>query len=149
MCVASLGTSEVRIQMATANETRNDSVLSNPQTAVALLVGAVLAVVGIAAPVVAGQSGEFVVFGRNYLHDAIHLLSGVAGLLAGYYAGGRFAKQYNVVLGVTYAFVTVLGFVLADLMAELLAINTADNFLHLALALVFLAVGFGIGSGRN
>lgn len=135
--------------MATTNENRNDSLLSNPQTVVAILVGAVLALIGIAAPIAVGQSGEFLGFGRNYLHDAVHLLSGVAGLLAGYYAGGKFAKEYNIALGITYALVLVFGLVLTDLMVDLLAINTADHFLHLGLAIVFLAVGFGVGSGRR
>lgn len=131
--------------MATTTETTDAQEPGNAQTTVALLFGAVLAVVGIAAPVVAGSEGTFVVFGRNYLHDAVHLLSGVAGLAAGYYAGGRYARKYNVVLGVTYALVTVLGSALAGLMADLLAANAADNFLHLALALVFLGVGFAAG----
>lgn len=131
--------------MATANETADEGGLSNPQTAVAVLFGAVLALVGIAAPLVAGASGEFIVFGRNYLHDFVHLASGVAGLAAGYYAGGQYAGGYNKLLGVVYALVTLLGFALSGLMADLLAINFADNVLHLALALVFLGVGFAFG----
>ncbi len=119
--------------------------MSNIQVTVALLFGAVLALVGVLGPVLGGQSGELIIFGRNYLHDAIHLLSGVAGLAAGYYAGGEFAEGYNKTLGVVYLLVTVLGFVLFDLFANLIALNMADNFLHLALAVAFLAVGFALG----
>lgn len=133
--------------MATTTETSNETGLSNAQVAVAVLFGAVLALIGIVAPVVEGQSGTFLGFGRNYLHDAIHIFSGVAGLAAGFYAGGRFAREYNITLGVVYALVTVLGFVFFEFFADLIALNTADNFLHLALALVFLAVGFGLGAG--
>lgn len=127
----------------TTNTTRTDGT-NNVQVAVALLFGAVLALVGILGPVVAGQSGELLVFGRNYPHDAIHLLSGLAGLGAGYYAGGKFAGDYNKTLGVVYALVTVLGFVLFETFQDLIALNTADNYLHLALAVAFLSVGFAL-----
>lgn len=56
--------------MATTAETTQTEQQSNGQVTVAIVFGAVLALVGIAAPVVAGSSGEFVVFGRNYLHAA-------------------------------------------------------------------------------
>lgn len=135
--------------MATANETRDETGVSNPQIAIAILFGAVLALVGVIAPIFAGSSGELLIFGRNYLHDGVHLLSGLAGIGAGYYAGGKFAREYNVALGIVYAVVTLAGFVFFDLLADLLALNTADNVLHLALALVFLGVGFGVGRGGD
>lgn len=132
--------------MAEANVTAGEAGGTNDiQMTVALLFGAVLALVGVLGPVLGGANSELIIFGRNYLHDAIHLLSGVAGLAAGYYAGGQYAGQYNKALGVVYALVTVLGFVLFDLFAGLIALNTADNFLHLALAVAFLAVGFALG----
>jgi hypothetical protein len=84
----------------------------NPPVLTAVLVGGVLALVGVVAPLVAGPRGEFVVFGRNYLHDGVHLLTGLAGLVAGVYAGGRFAHQYAVGLGVVYLLVAVAGMVL-------------------------------------
>jgi hypothetical protein len=132
--------------MAQATETANaGGIGDSPQTIVAVLFGAVLALVGVLGPVLGGASGELIIFGRNYLHDAIHLLSGLAGLAAGYYAGGQYASEYNKALGVVYLLVTILGFVLFDLFANLIALNTADNFLHLALAVVFLGVGFALG----
>lgn len=120
-------------------------VLGRPQTIVAIGFGAVLALVGVLGPALAGPEGELLLFGRNYLHDAVHLGSGVAGLAAGYYAGGRFAATYNKAIGAVYLLVTVLGFLLFDLLATLIALNAADNVLHLALAVAFLVVGFGIG----
>ncbi|WP_276261097.1 DUF4383 domain-containing protein [Haloglomus litoreum] len=132
--------------MAQATETSTSGGIGDsPQTIVAVLFGAVLALVGVLGPVLGGASGELIIFGRNYLHDAIHLLSGLAGLVAGYYAGGQYAAEYNKALGVVYLLVTILGFALFDLFADLIALNTADNFLHLALAVVFLAVGFALG----
>lgn len=105
--------------------------------------GAILALLGILAPLVTGERGVFL--GRNFLHDIVHIGSGVAGLAAGYYAGGTFADEYNIGMGLTYGLVTRLGFVAFEFMNDLLAINTADNYFHLALALVFLATGFLAG----
>lgn len=132
--------------MANATQTRQNDGIDNVQMAVALLFGAVLALVGALGPALAGSESNLIIFVRNYLHDAIHLLSGLAGIGAGYYAGGKYAAAYNKTLGAVYALVMVLGFVFVGLFAELIALNTADNFLHLALALVFLAVGFGFSA---
>lgn len=116
---------------------------------VAIVFGAVLALVGIAAPFLAGATGDFIVFGRNYLHDAVHLLSGVAGLWAGYAAGGGYARAYNKLLGVVYLLVTVVGFVFLDVFADVIALNAADNLLHLALAVAFLVVGYGLSDSTT
>jgi glucose uptake protein GlcU len=48
--------------------------------------------------------------------------------------------------GVVYLLVTALGFVAPALTASLLAINPADNFLHLVLGIVLAGVGFGVPS---
>lgn len=131
--------------MATETARANATGSGNLQVTVALLFGAVLALVGILGPVLGGANGELIIFGRNYLHDVVHLGSGLAGLAAGYYAGGKFAGQYNKVLGIVYLLVTLLGFVAAGLTADLLNINFADNLLHLVLAIAFLGVGFALG----
>jgi hypothetical protein len=52
--------------------------------------------------------------------------------------------MYNIGFGAIYAVVTLLGFVAPNLTFDLLAINMADNFLHLAITVVLLAAGFGI-----
>jgi len=65
---------------------------------------------------------------------------------AGFYAGGRWARYYNQRFGVIYLLVTALGFVAPALTASQLAINSADNVLHLALGIVLAGVGFGVRS---
>lgn len=125
--------------MATSD--RMTQISSDPPVMTAVVIGAVLTLVGVLAPLVAGESGEFIVFGRNYLHDGIHLLTGLAGLGAGYYAGGRFARQYAVGLGAVYLVVAVAGVLFLQQLAELIALNAADNALHFLLAIVLLGVG--------
>lgn len=122
---------------ATANESRLD-------INVTVLFGAVLALVGILGPVLGGSDGNLLIFGRNYLQDVIHLSTGAAALAAGYYAGGRYARSYLQGFGLVYLFVTIAGFAFIGLFADLIALNWADNLLHLAVAVVFLGVGFDL-----
>lgn len=131
--------------MTARGNTEHDWSLSDPQIAVALAVGAVFVLLGVLAPIATGSRGVFLGLGRNYLHDFVHLGSGLAGLAAGYYAGGKYADEYNIAMGVTYALVTLLGFVAFGFMNDLVAINTADNYFHLALTLVLLGTGFLAG----
>lgn len=131
--------------MTTRQEPEREWSITDPQIAVALLVGAILGFIGILAPLVAGERGAFLGLGRNYLHDLIHLGSGLAGLVAGYYAGGTFADEYNIGMGLTYGLVTILGFLFFGFLNDLVALNAADNYFHLVLALVLLATGFLAG----
>lgn len=134
--------------MATETSTHSDTqtgIELDAQIVVALTFGAVLGLVGVLGPALGGANGELLVFGRNYLHDAVHLGSGVLGLIAGYAAGGTHARTYNRTLGAVYLLVAALGFVVGDLLAQLLAVNMADNLLHLGLAVAFLGVGFALG----
>ena len=78
------------------------------------------------------------------VHNVIHLLSGVAGLVAA--ASDRYAKLYLVGFGLVYALVTLVGFFDATVFG-LLHVNTADNWLHLVLALGMLGAGLGLQSG--
>lgn len=82
------------------------------------------------------------VFAVNPLHNVAHLLIGAALLIAGL-AGQRAAKTVNGVVGAAYLLLGVVGFFIADTAANILALNTADHILHLASALVLLAVGIG------
>lgn len=116
---------------------------------VAMVVGGVLIAVAVLAPAIAGPEGVFVVFGRNYLHDAVHLVTGLAAFGAGYYAGGRYASRSAIILGALYLVVTVVGIVYLDVLRELLALNTADNALHLVLAVLLLGTGLVFGAAEE
>lgn len=81
------------------------------------------------------------IFQVDALHNVIHLLSGIVALLcAGSHAG---AKSYFKIFGVIYALVTILGFVGGGNVLGLIMVNGADNVLHLVIAVVALALGFG------
>ena len=105
------------------------------------ILGVVLVLVGILGfisnPIVGDSSG--VIFGTNLLHNLVHIISGI---LALYFAGKASAGMFAKVFGAIYLILGILGFVIADTLTNLLMVNMADNYLHLLLGIVFLALGF-------
>lgn len=90
---------------------------------------------------IASADGLFQV---NAVHNIVHLLSGVVALGAGYASDEGYAKTYNVGFGAVYGLVTVIGFLGVGFVVDLLALNTADNFLHLLFTAVLLGAGLTI-----
>ncbi|MDQ0426206.1 MULTISPECIES: DUF4383 domain-containing protein [Cellulomonas] len=121
---------------------------SSPNRLVATVFGAVYLLVGLAGFLVtgglpfAGQQGNaLVVFDVNPLHNVVHLGIGLALLLASRSVAG--ARATNTTIGAVYLLVGVLGLFLIGSGANILALNGADNVLHLASAVLLLAVGLG------
>ncbi|MEP7003770.1 MAG: DUF4383 domain-containing protein [Chloroflexota bacterium] len=83
-------------------------------------------------------------FGVNVLHNLVHLAVGGLWLAAAFggILGADSPRKASQLIGVVYLLVATLGFVLPDLMSQLLVINTADNFLHLGTAILALLIGF-------
>lgn len=73
------------------------------------------------------------------VHNAVHLLSGIAALAASVNAG--YSRLYFQVFGVVYALVAVLGFVM-DPVLGIIPVNMADNLLHVVIAASALYFGF-------
>ena len=85
--------------------------------------------------------GTLILFDINGWHNVVHLLSGIVGLaMAGTAAK---ARLFSIGYGAVYVLVTILGFAVGDggLLLSLIPINTADNVLHLAIALTGIGVG--------
>jgi hypothetical protein len=84
-------------------------------------------------------------FEVNPLHNVAHLLIGIALVIAGTANVGA-AKSTNTTIGAVYLLLGVIGFFLAanhDSALNFLSLNLPDHFLHLASAVVLLAVGLG------
>lgn len=77
------------------------------------------------------------------VHNVVHLLSGIAGLVGA--ANERYAKLYLVGFGAVYALVTLIGFFTSPVLG-FLHVNTADNWLHLVLTIGLLGAGLGLQS---
>jgi hypothetical protein len=80
------------------------------------------------------------------VHNLVHLASGVVGLAAA--ASDRYAKLYLVGFGGVYALVTLIGFFTSPVLG-FLHVNTADNWLHLVLAVGLLGAGLGLQAGED
>ncbi|WP_410671640.1 DUF4383 domain-containing protein [Amycolatopsis sp. cmx-4-68] len=80
------------------------------------------------------------VFMVSVLHNIVHLLFGIAGLAAARTARG--ARLYLIAGGAVYLVLWLYGLVIdhgSD--ANFVPVNTADNWLHLALGLGMIALG--------
>ncbi|MDR6905902.1 hypothetical protein J2X63_001588 [Agromyces sp. 3263] len=123
---------------------------NSPNRIVATVFGAVYVLVGLLGFAVTGGVGFIAtegglllgVFQVNPLHNIAHLLIGAALLIAGF-VGVTAAKAVNSIVGGAYLLLGIVGFFLAGTSANILALNTADHFLHLASAIVLLGVGLG------
>ena len=113
----------------------------------ALVFGAVYLLVGIVGFFFTGGShfadrnGDDMLIGLfmvNPLHNIVHILVGLLGLaLARTLAG---ARTYGWLLFVAYAAVSVYGFIAIDKSWDFLAINSADNVLHVVTTLIGLII---------
>ena len=83
------------------------------------------------------------IFHVDAIHNIVHLLSGAVALYVGMTSASA-SKTYFQVFGVVYALVAILGFVDygSDKLIGLMAINPADTYLHVVIALVALYLGF-------
>jgi hypothetical protein len=108
---------------------------------VVTLISAVLVLVG-----VLGFFNDPVlgIFEVDAVHNIIHLGSGLVGLImASQGMAATFAKAF----GAIYGLVSILGFMQhsgtgTTKLLNLIEINHADNYLHILLTVVLLAVGF-------
>jgi hypothetical protein len=121
----------------------------SPAQVYALVFGATLVLVGIvgffysadfstgkAATEPGNKDALIGVFDVNGWHNVVHIASGLVALaVAGSWFG---ARVYAFTFGVVYLAVTVIGFALGDghAVLGLIVVNTEDNFLHLAIALL-------------
>ena len=107
----------------------------------AIVLGVIFVVVGLLGFV---QNPVVGLFQVNAVHNIVHLVSGLV-LLAGAYSslGSGLALK---IIGVVYAIVAVVGFfmVSSDGMMLGMAMNEADKWLHVVLAVVILIAGFAL-----
>jgi hypothetical protein len=92
------------------------------------------------------------IFNVSVLHNVVHLLFGLAGILLARSASG--ARAFLIGGGVIYAVLFLYGLVIDhDSSANFVPVNDADNWLHLALAVGMIALGVLLGRrgqiGRN
>jgi hypothetical protein len=88
------------------------------------------------------------VFQVSILHNIVHLLFGVAGLLLGRTPAQ--ARNYLIVGGAIYLVLWLYGLLIDhDSAANFVPVNNADNWLHLVLGLGMIALGVLLSSRRR
>jgi len=128
----------------------------------ALAVGIVFLVVGIAGFIpgvttnidtlqFAGHESEALLFGVfqvSILHNLVHLLFGVVGIVVA--RSSAASRNYLIWGGVVYALLWIYGlFVNGDSPANFIPMNDADDWLHLVLAVGMIALGLLVGRDRT
>jgi hypothetical protein len=83
------------------------------------------------------------IFHVNFVHNVVHLASGAVFLLCGM-AGAGASRMFFKIFGIIYAIVAVLGFMPSNATSimGLMSNNPAVTYLHVALAILMLAIGF-------
>ncbi|UOY00657.1 DUF4383 domain-containing protein [Blastococcus sp. PRF04-17] len=112
----------------------------------ALAFGAVYLLVGIVGFFITGFDDFFahnteeklLFFEINGMHNVVHILIGVAGLVLGRTLSG--ARTYGWLLAVGYGAAFIYGLFATGQEWDFLSLNWADNILHIATALVGLVI---------
>jgi hypothetical protein len=88
------------------------------------------------------------IFGISVLHNIVHLAFGIAGLVFARTFTG--ARRYLIASGVIYLLLSIYGLLIDhESAANFVPIDSADNWLHLVLAVGMLALGFVLGRRRS
>lgn len=108
-----------------------------------LAIGILGFVPSITAPDANGMPMLLGIFHVNTLHNVVHLASGAVALLCGMSGAGA-SRTYFRIFGVIYLLVAILGFYPdGTMILGMLSNNPADTWLHVAIAVVSLFLGFG------
>ena len=111
-----------------------------------LLVGLLGFVVTSGVDFAATEGKPLIVFDVNPLHNIAHLAIGALLLVAAMKSVSA-AKGANTLVGAVYLLLGIVGLFILDSSANILALNGADNVLHLASALLLL--GAGLSQDKN
>ena len=139
--------------MSTSGTTGARPAKAWPQT-LALAFGVVYLLVGIVGFFVTGfdsfadnaQDEMLLIFMINPLHNIVHIVIGLAGIALSRTLAG--ARTYGWLLAVGYAAAFVYGLIAIGQSWDFLNINAADNVLHIATAVVGLAIALGPVNNR-
>lgn len=144
--------------MTTHESTGTRSGARTPVQTAALIFGVVFLLVGIAGFIpgltthldmlswAGHHSGSLLlgVFAVSVLHNVVHLAYGVVGIIASRRFGA--SRAYLIGGGVVYAVLWLYGLLInRDTSMNFVPLNTADNWLHLGLAVAMIGLGIVLG----
>lgn len=114
-----------------------------------MVFGVVFVLIGILGfvPGVTNDNMLLGIFHVNAVHNLIHLLSGVAALVAS--KNDAYAQLYFRIFGAVYAVVALVGWIQGDTVLGIIPVNMADNWLHTLLAVSILGIGLAVPKGAD
>jgi hypothetical protein len=133
---------------ASAGNTSTGTAKTWPEL-LALAFGAIYLLVGVVGFFITGFSDFFahdtgknlLVFEINGMHNVVHILVGVAGLVLARTLAG--ARAYGWLLAAGYGAAFIYGLIAIGKDWDFLSLNAADNVLHIATAIVGLVIALG------
>ena len=147
---------------AQARTGRAESTARTPVQIVALVVGIVFLVVSVAGfiPGLTSDYGSMSFAGMNsmamllgvfqvsVLHNIVHLLFGIVGVASS--RSARASKLFLIIGGIVYALLWIYGLVInMSSSANFVPLNSADNWLHLVLAVGMILLGLVVPGARR
>ena len=113
--------------------------MANTQKTYALLLGIILAVIGIWGLFTNNILG---IFGVNTFHSILHLIAGAFGIYVGTRGEG---PTYNMTIGWIGVALAILGWIpgINTLLVNLINLSPGDNWLHIVIGVVSLGVYYG------
>jgi hypothetical protein len=113
---------------------------------ISIIVGIIFIIFGVLGMIGSGLFGANGYFMTNGIHDWIHLLTGVVLLIVAFGAA-KTASMTMKVLGIIYIIVAILGFIMTNPLG--IVMTTADNWLHVVLAIVLFFFGWHTSKSGN
>ncbi|MES2216690.1 MAG: DUF4383 domain-containing protein [Patescibacteria group bacterium] len=107
----------------------------------ALVFGIIFLIVGILGFIPNGIVGMGATFEAGTLHNVIHLIFGLVLVWVAVKSAHKAATTLKVV-GIIYLILAIIGFIQDSTILGIVAVNSADNWLHLVLGIVIAALGF-------
>lgn len=109
---------------------------------IAILFGLIMIVIGILGflPDFTPNNLLFGIFEVNPMHNVVHLLTGLVAVVCGL-SNATAAKTFFILFGLVYGAIAALGFIQGPGLLYGMAINQADNWLHVGISLVSLYLG--------
>jgi len=125
---------------------RRETEAWTPNRIVALVIGIVFTLIGLAGFLVAPgmAKGNLLGFDVDLVHNLVHLITGLLGLAAAYTG---WARRYNQIFGIIYIIIGLVGLVYPGLyfngrLLGLMHVNAIGHVLHLIVGIIATAVGF-------
>jgi uncharacterized membrane protein len=125
---------------------RRETEVWTPNRIVALVIGIVFTIIGLAGFLVAPSMarGNLLGFDVDLVHNLVHLITGLLGLAAAFTGWSR---RYNQIFGIIYILVGLAGLIYPGLyfsgrLLGIMHVNALDHVLHLIVGIIATAVGF-------